>query len=134
MLVDWLTDWTHIYFLFWSFTGGKFVVSAFSFLLYDTMWYILWWSNLFVLVLQKSVQVCVFVTEPVFMCFCVTSPVSFPFPCQHLNANHPTDSVSCYCSAHARSHMRKLSLLQTQHKTGCSDSHHNTQWPRLRKG
>ena len=54
----------------------------------------------------------------------VTSAVSFPFPrADSWRKKHPTSSVSCYCSAHTRSHMRKLSLLQMQQKTGLTPQH-----------
>ncbi len=58
---------------------------------------------------------CVYVSQPVFMCFCVTSPVSFP--CQHwtAKASNWLSFLLLFCT-HTRSHMRKLSLLQTQQK------------------
>ena len=43
---------------------------------------------------------------------------------------NPTGFISCYCSAHRRSHMRKLSLPQTQQKSWiqCNTTRNDSGW------
>lgn len=64
-------------------------------------------------VMMKLMQVCVCESACFHTCF---SSIFFLFRTNTWRQKHPTAFVSCHCPALTRSHMRKLSLLQTQHK------------------